>query len=329
MLNLAIVGLGSWGQALVNAVQGTSGTIRFVAGATRTRARAEAFAADRGIRLHERYEDVLADPAVQGVVLATPHLDHEGQIIAAARAGKHVFVEKPFTTSLAGAHRAVAAAHEAGVTLALGHNRRFHPNMGTLRGWLRDGRLGTICHAEATMSGGSGLSMQAGHWRADPAQSPAGAMAPQGIHLVDGLIDLLGPVASVSCQAVHRVAPAGVLDTTSVLLAFESGATGYLSCMISTGPSYRFCLYGSAGIAEIRQPGLDDLSLRPLPGGGEAEQISRPGVNTLALELEAFADAVAGRAPYQIPVDQMIHGIAVYEAIIASAQQGRPMTVAR
>lgn len=329
MLNLAIVGLGKWGQIMVNAVQGKSERVRFIAGTTRTLSRAEAYAAEQGIRLHGTLDAVLADPAVQGVVLATPHLDHEEQIIAAAGAGKHVFVEKPFTATLEGARRAVAAAQAAGVCLALGHNRRFHPNMAELRGWLAEGRLGTLCHAEATMSGASGLTLDPAHWRADPAQSPAGAMAPQGIHLVDGLIDLMGPVASVFAQAVHRAAPSGVLDTTSVLLTFESGATGYLSCMLSTASSYRMCLYGSAARAEIRQPGLDDLSLQPLPDTGEPRQISRPGVDTVALELEAFADAVAGRAPYQIPPDQMIHGIAVYEAIIASAQQGRPVAVAR
>src|SRR5690554_2062187 len=97
MLNAAIVGIGGWGRVLVGAVQGKSDKIRFVAGATGRRALAEEFAGQAGFRLHDSYAEVLADPAVEAVVLATPHLDHEAQMIAAARAGKHVFVEKPFT----------------------------------------------------------------------------------------------------------------------------------------------------------------------------------------------------------------------------------------
>src|SRR3954462_7239901 len=91
----AIVGMGTWGQNLVNSVQGKSEVIRFTAGATRTPARAEEFSRRHGIAMQASFEAVLADPAVDAVVLATPHSMHCQQIIAAARAGKHVFVEKP------------------------------------------------------------------------------------------------------------------------------------------------------------------------------------------------------------------------------------------
>ncbi|MCC5971314.1 MAG: Gfo/Idh/MocA family oxidoreductase [Pararhodobacter sp.] len=334
MLNAAIVGIGAWGQTLVNAVQGKSDKIRFVAGSTRRRERAEDYAAQAGFRLHDSYEQVLADPAVQAVVLATPHLDHEAQMIAAARAGKHVFVEKPFTLDAASARRAIAAIDKAGVTVALGHNRRFHPNMAELRARIRDGRLGIIQHIEATMTGPSGLFMPPEHWRADPAQSPVGGMAPVGIHMLDGMIDLNGTVADVICQTTHRAATSGVADTTGILLRFDNGATGYLSALISTASSYRMCVYGSKGIAEIRTMGLDEFTFHAVPPApGEPaptpERILRPGFDTPAAELEAFADAVAGRAPYPITPDQMIHGAAAYEAIIASARDRSVVAVRR
>lgn len=332
MVKLAVVGLGWWGKTLVDAVQGKSPDIRFVAGATRTRAKAEGYAAERGFRLLDSYAEVLADPEVEGVVLATPHLDHEAQIVAAAEAGKHVFVEKPFTMTAAGARRAVAAVEKAGVVVGLGHNRRFHPNMTELRERMRAGALGTVLHAEATMTGPSGLFMPADSWRADAAQSPVGGMAPMGIHMLDGLIDLMGPIAEVICQSVHRAAPAGVLDTTGILMTFESGATGYLSCMIATAPSYRMAVYGNRGVAEIRKPLLDLFGFQPAPEAqgrppGPAEEIARPGVDTVALELEAFAAAVAGKAPFAITPEEMVHGIAAYEAIIASATDRCPRKV--
>src|SRR6266513_6381912 len=95
MIRAAIVGLGTWGQHLVSSVQGKSDVIQFVAGATRTPAKASGFVTQHAIRLFDRYEDLLADPSVDAVVLATPHSQHCDEIVAAARAGKHVFVEKP------------------------------------------------------------------------------------------------------------------------------------------------------------------------------------------------------------------------------------------
>src|SRR5215510_13830435 len=95
MVRAAIIGMGSWGQNLVNSVQGKSDAIRFVAGATRTPAKADGYAREKGFPLHDSYEKALADPKVDAVVLATPHTQHAQQIAAAARAGKHVFTEKP------------------------------------------------------------------------------------------------------------------------------------------------------------------------------------------------------------------------------------------
>src|SRR5450631_2662810 len=101
MIRAAIVGLGIWGQNLVNSVQNKSNQIRFTAGATRTPAKAAEFAKKQGIAMADSYEHLLADPLVDAVVLATPHSQHCAQIVAAARAGKSVFTEKPFGLSKA------------------------------------------------------------------------------------------------------------------------------------------------------------------------------------------------------------------------------------
>ncbi len=134
--------MGTWGQNLVASVQGRSDVIRFVAGATRTPAKAEAFAARHGIPIRSSYEAVLADPAIDAVVLATPHSMHAEQIMAAAQAGKHVFTEKPLGLDAAGAERAVRACAERGVTLAVGYNWRFQPALQEMRRLFDDGSLG-------------------------------------------------------------------------------------------------------------------------------------------------------------------------------------------
>src|SRR5262249_57551228 len=127
MVRAAIVGLGRWGRSLVAAVQGKSDAIRFVAGHTRTRAAAEDFCREHDIKLADSFEALLSDRAVDAVVLATPHSQHETQVLAAAAAGKHVFVEKPITLTRRSADAVVAATQRAGVVLAVGFTRRFHP----------------------------------------------------------------------------------------------------------------------------------------------------------------------------------------------------------
>lgn len=335
MINAAIVGLGWWGKTLVRAVQG-KGEIEIITGATGRRALAEEFAAEQGFVLKDSLEQVLADPRVQAVILATPHLDHEAHVIAAARAGKHIFIEKPFTMTKASAERAIAAVQAAGVVIGLGHNRRFHPHMALLRAKVQAGNLGTILHVEGTMTAPNGLFLRPDSWRVDPRQSPAGGMAGLGIHIIDGMIDLVGPIADVTCHSLNRAAPSGAQDTTSVLLTFGNGATGYVSCMSATAPTYRFCIYGSGGVAEIRGQGLDQFSFAPTPDAplsGHAvakpvEAASLPGYDTVAAELRAFAAAVRGEAAFPISHDQMIHGSAVFEAIALSAADRSRVSVA-
>lgn len=248
--------------------------------------------------------------------------------MAAAKAGKHVFAEKSFTLDKASVERAVAAAKAAGIVLGLGHNRRFHPNMALLRERVGAGALGTILHCEATMTAPSGLFLKPGSWRTDPEQSPAGGMAGLGIHMVDGMIDIVGAITEVCCQSLHRAVPSGAEDTISLLLRFENGATGFVSCMTATAPFYRFCVYGTKGIAEITTPTLEHFSFTPSPDepspGGRpvpkpVEQSQAPGLDTVRLELEAFARAAGGGEPFAIMQAKMVAGAAVFEAISRSA----------
>ena len=129
MIRAAIVGIGRWGRMLVNSVQDKSTEIRFTAGHTRTRASAEAFCADNGIVLQDDLAAILADPAIDAVVFATPHSQHAAQVEQTAAAGKHVFMEKPFTLDVKSAEAALDAIARAGVVLGVAYPRRFHPAM--------------------------------------------------------------------------------------------------------------------------------------------------------------------------------------------------------
>ena len=142
MINAAIVGMGRWGQTLVNSVADGSYAIKFISGTTRTLSKVEEYAAEKNIRLHATYEDVMADDEVDAVVLASPHSVHFDQMMAAADAGKHVFCEKPFCLTGAEAKTALDAIAAKGLKVAIGHNRRFSPNAIRLKQMIDAGELG-------------------------------------------------------------------------------------------------------------------------------------------------------------------------------------------
>jgi predicted dehydrogenase len=335
MVKAAIVGLGWWGKTVVEAAQG-SDVLTFVAGTTRTRSpEVQAFADAQQVTLAASYEALLADPHLDAVVLATPHSLHAAQVRAAAAAGKHVFCEKPFALTKTDAEAAVAATRRAGVTLGLGYNRRFHPEMTKLRDRVRSGGLGTILHVEATMTFPNGLMLTPAQWRAHRDETPCGGLTPMGVHAVDAMIDLCGGIAQVYCQSFRRVVAVEADDTTSVLFRMKEGMSGYLGTMTATGPGFSFQVFGSKGW--VRLEGMTHVAgasseerrtrlfgpCRFQPAQGPAEVWHAESLDVTRAALDAFARAARGGAPFPIPLDEMIHGAAVTEAIVRSAGSGR------
>jgi predicted dehydrogenase len=167
VINAGIVGLGWWGRTLVEAVSGgQSEEINFVAGAARTHTDdLKAFAKEHQFELYDSYEKLLQHPKLDAVVLATPHSLHVEQVVAAAKAGKHVFCEKPFALTGAEAEEGVEAVKKAGVTLGLGYNRRWHPEMTKLREQIDSGELGTMVARNRSSSARVVSAICAAFWR--------------------------------------------------------------------------------------------------------------------------------------------------------------------
>jgi len=193
VIDAAIVGLGRWGRSLLESVQGKSECLRFVLGADPSPP-----AAGLSIAVAS-FADILANPSVRAVVLATPHSLHREQVIAAARAGKHVFCEKPLALTAADARAMLDACREAGVRLAVGHNRRFWPSMRALRQIVGEGRLGRLLHIEGHNSNENSNRVSGG-WRTSPEESPGGGFTGAGLHVLDSFILLFGPVRRVQAQ---------------------------------------------------------------------------------------------------------------------------------
>ena len=325
MLRAASIGMGWWSDELADAVQGKSDAIRIVTCFTRSAEKRAAFAEKYGTAAHESYDAVLADEGIDAVILTTPHSIHAEQVIAAAAAGKHVFVEKPFTLTRASAQAAVDACAEAGVVLAVGQNRRYHSATQALKAMLEDGALGTILHAEANFSVPSALGYPPDLWRANRVESPAGSVTALGIHMIDALIHLLGPVTRVAAQACRRAVPVDIDDTTSALFAFDSGATAYLGTLFACPHTSFVNVYGTGGNA-LAQIDASRLTVQPAEGPAREEPIEPQ--DTLRLELDEFAAACAGTARFTVTPAEAVHGIAVMEALVEAASSGQWVAVA-
>lgn len=321
MLNVAIVGLGRWGQRLVNSVQlegwPIGEHIHVTHGVTRTPSKAIDFCDSQGISLSDDYLSILGDETIEAVLLATPHSQHGLQIEAAAAAGKHVFVEKPLTLDKASAVRAVGACKEAGVVLALGHNRRFLPALQELKSMIDRGELGEILHIEGNFSVPGGLDYVSGMWRATGEESPAGGMTGMGVHVTDAMIYLCGDIESVRCQSLRLVLKVDMDDTTSVLCRFVSGMSGYLATLTATSRIWRLQVFGTKGWAHMRSHEIMDVCFV----GEDPKTRSYPITDIERAELEAFAMAVAGSQPYPISAHDAIHNMAVFDAVLASAAE--------
>jgi predicted dehydrogenase len=309
MIDAAIVGLGRWGRTLVASVQGKSGRLSFTCAVVRDADRHRDFAEQHGLVLDGDLAAVLADRAVDAVVLATPHSLHCGQILAAAAAGKHVFCEKPLTLAKAEAARAIGACKTAGVVLGVGHDKRFFPSLAELSGLVKSGVLGHMLHLEGHFSNEVAGSFSG--WRFLPEESPAGGMTGTGIHVLDMMVSLAGPVRRVQALLSSHKPPPDPLDSLSVLLEFRSGVSGMLAAVRSSPTFMRIHAFGRNVSAEALGP--THLVLRR--SGAAPQYLDFPPADSVATNLEAFAEAAAGGAPYPIAGSEMLDTVAAFEAI--------------
>ena len=319
MINAAIVGLGRWGQTLVDSVQGKSDRLRFTTAVSREPARVRDFTTRQGLDVVGRLDAVLADPTIDAVVLATPHTQHVAEVVAAAAAGKAVFCEKPLALSRDEAARAVAACRDAGVVLGIGTDKRFFPALNEVARIADSGGLGPLLHVEAHFSNEVAAGFAA--WRDSFEQTPAGGMTGTGIHMLDALVRIAGPIRRIQAQMVAQKPPPDPHDSIAVLLEFASGVGGTLACVRSTPAVLRLHAFGRNGSAEA----ISRTQVVIRRSGAEPETRRLPNADSVRLNLEAFADAVAGRAPYPISKAVILNVTTAFVAIAEAIKDGGGM----
>ena len=316
MLNTAIVGLGWWGKRLVEAARDFDAPIRFVRGVTLEPDTVRDFTAEHKIALGTSFDEVLADPQVQAVILATPHSKHRAQVEAAAAANKHIYCEKPFALSKADAVAMLAACRRAGIVIGVGHHFRLMPSMRVLADLMQAGAFGTIMHVEGNYSHDWLAETPADSWRSAAAETRAGSMTSMGIHVLDCFRDLVGPMKRISALSKARTLKLPSGDTTAALIEFENGATGTLATTLKTPFVWRLAIYGDRCHAES----VSETRAIVLRAGKEPEIIDRPADFHLGRNLDYFAKAAMGQGTFPISPAGILQTVAALEAVFRSVE---------
>lgn len=330
MLNVAVVGMGWWGKTLVNLI-GKSTKLRVVKGMKRNPASEGEFAKANNFELVSDYNDVLRDPQVQAVILCTPHTTHTEQVIAAANAGKHVFCEKPLALTRADAERSLAVINANKLHIAIGHERRFEPPIMDMMRIIQSGELGVPLQIEANFSQDKFLALPADNWRLTPEEAPAGPITATGIHILDLSVSVFGAAESVWCSVKQLGSPLTNGDTLAAMVKFKNGGHALLTAILATPFDGRFAVYCSKGWIEVRDKAHPSTpmgwTMTKVVTGDQRSTVEYAPASSVLANVEAFADAVEGRAVYPMPQEQMLANIAALESIIASARTGERVLV--
>jgi predicted dehydrogenase len=273
------------------------------------------------------FSEAIQHPDVEAIILCTPHQFHAKQIQDAAKAGKHVFCEKPLCLTFQDAQAAIAACVEAGVQLGIGHERRFEPAVMTLREEIAKGTIGTVLQIEANFSQDKFFALPKDNWRLSNQFAPVGPLTATGIHLVDLAIAILGPAHAVWARLATRGSYFENGDTLGIMLAFPEGANALISAILATPFDGRFCVYGSKGWIEIRDNTHPEnptgWNVTTQLRGEEKKTHFMPPAPTVRKNLEAFAGSIRGLAPYPVSHAEMLANVGALEAIMRSAASGK------
>jgi predicted dehydrogenase len=324
-VNVACIGMGWWSDVLADAVKRSS-KLRIAACYTRSPEKRSAFAVKYGCRAAASYEEILADRSIDAIINTTPNNVHLETTAAAARAGKHVFLDKPIANTIADGLAIARVCREHGVVLGMGYQRRREGQFRWIRREIDAGVFGKLVNAEANISRDRLGKIDLSSWRYTAEGMPGGVMLQIGIHYIDVLEYLVGPIKAVQGSLAQLVLPGDNPDVASLLLLHENGALSTLNASYASASEYYLMnIYGKEATAYYDfHNGLRVLKR----GGDKAEPVSVPKVDTFVDELEEFAAAVRGQGEPEVGGERATHSLAIIRAGIISAREGRRVEVA-
>jgi len=327
-----IVSPGRWGRKLLDAAR-ESQRLSFTGVVSRDPDRAAEVAKLYQGRSYASYDALLADPAIEAILLPTPHFLHHSQTLAAFRAGKHVFVEKPIATTIAQAEEMIRCAAETGRVLAVGHQGRHTGGIRRVKAMIAAGELGEVASVVVVQGFPHALFRQNDDWRTGENAVPGGQLDELGVHYFDVLQFLFGPVRRVT-GFVHRPLPALPPTTATAVLSFDGGLIASYSTYATSVGISRMTLFGSKGALELNRMGQDACTWQPISdmaaarlGGHPAEPIRFDGpyllTSALTAELEDFAGAIREGRPPAVGGLESLSTLRISRAVMEASATGR------
>lgn len=329
-VRLGLVGLGGHGRAIQDAVAAVP--LLDVVTVYDPDANEAALAVERfGCDTAPSYEDLVATPGLDAVALVTPNAAHRSQAEAAFDAGLDVFVEKPIANTVADGREMVEAAEAAGRVLMVGHNVRFGRAAREAKRLLEQGALGEVVSAEVHFSADNVQKGGYEGWRFEPGGSPLLPMMQLGIHAVDLVHYLLGPIDRVTAHARTVLAPPGIVDAVAATFTTASGTLGTAVSTYCTPDLFQLRLAGTAAVLVLDWI-PHRLTLLPRGSRTEAPEVldfRAFAGEDLVLELEAFAEAVRHRTRPETDGRVGLQALGAVEAMAESIAHGESRRLAR
>jgi UDP-N-acetyl-2-amino-2-deoxyglucuronate dehydrogenase len=304
------------------------------------------FASQYNCQPYTRLDAMLADPRVDIVTVATPSGAHMEPAVAAARAGKHVIVEKPLEITLKRCDRIIEACKKVGVQLGAIFPSRFHDSSVKLKRAIDGGRFGTLTLGDAYVKWyRTQAYYDSGAWRGTWALDGGGALMNQAIHSVDLLTWLMGPVVEIQANAsTLSHVRIEVEDTAIATLRFANGALGVLEATTSAYPGYlkRVEIHGSEGSAVLEEedlkawdfakPRKEDAAIlqqmrQHKSTGGGASDPAAIGHHGHAMQFREFVEAVKKNRPPAIDGHQGRRSVEIILGVYKAAEAGKTVSL--
>jgi predicted dehydrogenase len=331
-VRLASVGLGRWADVLARGAR-RGEVIELVSCFSRSEDKREAFCREFGVpRSARTYEELLADPEVEGLVITTPNDTHKSIIEQAFAAGKAVYTDKPIAHTLEDALSIATVAADRGQVFAVGHSARRLSGHRTMKSWLESGRLGHVSIAEANFSNERGLELTPNAWRFSSSKNPGGALIQLGVHHADTLQYLLGPVRSVTATIRKLYTKSEVPDATMTILEFEAGMLAYLGCGWASPGVYSMNLLGTKAnlfydldFTRWNESHMaDKFSSLKSQSYGESDRkaVDMGSSDMFREQLDEFALAIRGEAEIEVGATEGVAALAVVHAALESSARG-------
>ncbi len=340
-IGFAIVGTGMISRFHARAIEDVRGA-KLVACCDMAAERAQQFADEVGCAPYADMKEMLADPAIDAVTIATPSGAHMEPAVQAAKAGKHVIVEKPLEITLKRCDKIIDACEQAGVKLGTIFPSRFHDSSVQMRKAIDQGRFGRLTLGDAYVKWFRTQEYyDSGAWRGTWKLDGGGALMNQAVHTVDLLSWLMGPVEEIQAQTAtlaHKRIE--VEDVATATLKFKSGALGVIEATTAAYPGYlkRIELHGSHGTAVLEEEDLkawDFAKKKPADAaihkamkkskstGGGAADPSAIGHHGHTLQFKDFVKAIKNDGTPAVDGHEGRKPVEIILAIYKAAQTGK------